>query len=78
MEVAQVCMKLITASNDPLDQVHVDRVGDWLEQAIKQKSDSTFLLAALGNCRERQSRYDDAKTLYERVIKQSPRNAVRK
>jgi cellulose synthase operon protein C len=76
MEVAQVCMKLITASNDPLDQVHVDRVGVWLEQAVKQKSDSTFLLAALGNCRERQSRYDDAKTLYERVIKQSPRNAV--
>ena len=46
-----------------------------MEQAIKQKKDSTLLLAALGNCRERQTRYDDAKTLYESVIKQGPRNA---
>ena len=56
--------------------MQVDRVAGWLEQAIKQKTDSTILLIGLANCRERQGRYDEAKTLYERVIKQGPRNAV--
>ena len=73
---AQTCVEVVTSSNAPPDQVQVDRVAGWLERAVKQKRDSTFLLAALGNCRERQTRYDDAKTLYERVIKQSPGNAV--
>ena len=47
-----------------------------MEQAIKQKTDSAILLIGLGNCRERQELYDEAKTLYESVIKQSPRNAA--
>jgi tetratricopeptide (TPR) repeat protein len=74
--VAKACVEVVISSNAPPDQVQVDRVAGWLEQAIKQKRDSTLLLAALGNCRERQTRYDDAKTLYESVIKQGPGNAV--
>jgi cellulose synthase operon protein C len=74
--VAAACIEIVTSSNDPPDQVQIDRVAGWLEQAIKQKRDSTLLLAALGNCRERQKRYDDAKTLYESVIKQNPRNSA--
>ena len=74
--VAQVCIEVINASNDPPDKDQVDRVARWLEQAIKQKKDSTLLLAALGNCRERQKRYDDARKFYERVIELSPRNTV--
>jgi tetratricopeptide (TPR) repeat protein len=74
--VAKACVEVVISSNGPPDQAQVDRVAGWLEQAIKQKRDSTLLLAALGNCRERQTRYEDAKTLYESVIKQSPRNAV--
>jgi cellulose synthase operon protein C len=73
---AQASVEVITSSNDPPDQLQVDRVAGWLERAVKQESASTLLLTALGNCRERQTRYDDAKTLYERVIKQGPRNAV--
>jgi tetratricopeptide (TPR) repeat protein len=34
------------------------------------------LAIGLGNCRERQERYDEAKTLYEGVIKQSLRNVA--
>jgi tetratricopeptide (TPR) repeat protein len=75
-EVARACVEVVISSNDPPDQVQVDRVAGWLEQAIKQKRDSTTLLTALGNCRERQTRYDDAMTLYESVTKQSPRDAV--
>jgi tetratricopeptide (TPR) repeat protein len=47
-----------------------------LEQAIKQRTDSAFLMLGLGNCRERQERYDDAKTIYENVIKQGSHKAV--
>jgi cellulose synthase operon protein C len=74
--VARACVQVVISSNDAPDQVQVDRVAGWLEQAIKQRRDSIVLLAALGNCRERQKRYDDAMTLYESVIKQSPRNAT--
>ena len=46
--VATACIEVVTASNDPPDPVQVDRVAGWLEQAIKQKNDSTLLLVALG------------------------------
>ena len=35
--VAAACVEVITSSNDAPDQVQVDRVAGWLEQAIKQK-----------------------------------------
>jgi cellulose synthase operon protein C len=74
-EAARACIEVLTASNDPPDPIQVDRVTGWLEQAIKHKNDSALLLAALANCRERQGRYDQAKTLYEDAIKQNTRNA---
>ena len=40
--VAATCIEVVTSSNDPPDPVQVDRVAGWLEQAIKQKNDSTL------------------------------------
>ena len=73
---AATCIPLILSESGPSDSKQFDRVTSWLQQAIKQKTDSALLLAGLGNCRERQERYDEAKTLYESVIKESSPNAV--
>ena len=71
---ATTCVGVIGSSN--ADRRQVDRVAGWLEDAIKQKTDSAILAIGLANCRERQELYDEAKTLYEGVIKQSLRNAA--
>jgi cellulose synthase operon protein C len=71
---AAASLNLVLSTNAPPREV--DRVTSWLEQAIKQRTDSAFLLVGLGNCRERQERYDDAKVVYERVIKQASRYAA--
>jgi cellulose synthase operon protein C len=71
---ARACIEVLTASNDPPDPTQVDRVIGWLEQAIKQQNGSALLLAALANCRERQGKYDQAKTLYENATKQNTPN----
>ena len=67
--VARACINLILTTNARPDSPQVGRVANWLEQAIKQKTDSPLLLVGLGNCRERQEAYDAAKALYERVIR---------
>jgi len=67
---AAICLNLVIAKGARPDSPEVDRVTKWFEQATKQRTDSPVLLLGLGNCRERQERYDDAKALYERVIKQ--------
>jgi cellulose synthase operon protein C len=71
---AAASINLVLSTNAPPRQV--DRVTSWLEQAIKQRTDSALLLVGLGNCRERQERYDDAKAVYERVIKQASQYAA--
>ena len=73
---AGTCIPLILSTSGPFDAEQFDRVTRSLEQAIKQKTNSALLLAGLGNCRERQEFYDEAKRLYESVIKQSSPNAV--
>jgi cellulose synthase operon protein C len=73
---AATCISLIASVDAASNAQHVERVTSWLEQAIKQRSDSTLMRVGLGNCRERQERYDEAKTLYESVIKQSSQNAA--
>ena len=71
---ATICIAVIGSSN--ADSPQFERVAGLLEQAIKQRTDSGILAISLANCRERQELYDEAKTLYEGVIKQGPRNAV--
>jgi cellulose synthase operon protein C len=74
-EIAAIAsIKLVLSTNVPPREI--DRVTSWLEQAIKQRTDSALLLVGLGNCRERQERYDDAKAVYERVIKQASQYAA--
>ena len=73
---AAACIEVITSSNDPSDP-HAGRQGHRLVGASDQtKKRLRILLVGLGNCRERQERYDEAKTLYESVIKQGTRNAA--
>lgn len=73
---AAACIGVITSTNALSDPQQLERVTSRLEQAIKQRTDSASLLLGLGNCRERQERYDEAKTIYQNVIKQGSRNAV--
>jgi tetratricopeptide (TPR) repeat protein len=44
------------------------RVADLVEKAVKAQPDSAMLVVALGNLRERQERYEEAKSLYRRGI----------
>ena len=75
-QLAVACIQVVIVSNDPSDPVQVDRVAGWLEQAIKQKKDSRILLINLASCREQQGRYDEAKALYQSIIKQVTHNAA--
>jgi tetratricopeptide (TPR) repeat protein len=70
--LASACVQVVAASNEPLDRVQIDRISRWLEQALVQKKESTFLIVSLANFREQQKRYDDAKALYQSVIKKDP------
>ena len=72
---AGACINLILSTNARPNSPELGRVANWLEQAVKQKTDSPLLLVGLGNCRERQERYKDAKALYERVIRQGSQTA---
>ena len=74
--VATACIVMVASSNATPDPVQIDRVTRWLEQAIKVRKESILLPIGLGNCRERQGRYDEAKALYQSVIKQVTGNAV--
>ena len=74
--MAIICIQIVIILNNSSDLAQVERVAGWLEKAIKQKSDSTILLINLANCRERQGLYDDAKTLYEKIIKQVAHKAA--
>ena len=72
---AATCISLVGSANPPFDPQQIEKVTGRLEEAIKQKADSPFLLVGLGNCRERQNRYDEAKSLYETVIKRGSHDA---
>jgi cellulose synthase operon protein C len=73
---ASACIAVIDSTKTLSDPQQLERVTSRLEQASKQKTDSTFLLVGLGHCLERQKRYDEAKTIYQNVIKQGSHNAV--
>lgn len=66
---AGTCINLLGSANPPFDRQQVEKVASRFVEAIKQRTDSSFLVVGLGNCRERQNRYDEAKLLYESVIK---------
>ncbi len=70
--IAVVASQVVSASNPPPDAAQLDRITRGLERAIKIMPDSSVLLVTLGNFREQQRRYDDAKDLYKRVIKKAP------
>jgi cellulose synthase operon protein C len=70
--LAAASAQLITSSKPPADKAQVARVAAWLEQALDRKKDSTLLVASLANFREHQGLYEDAKALYQRIIKQVP------
>ena len=75
--VAAACIEVVIVLERPT-RSSAGRQGHRLvgasDQTKKRLRDSCWL--DLGNCRERQERYDEAKTLYENVIKQDARNAA--
>ena len=73
---ASAYVAIITSTRTLPDTKQIERVTSWLKQAIKQRTDSTFLLLGLGNCLERQKRYDEAKTVYQSVINRGNRDAA--
>ena len=74
VELAAATSVSLIISN-PASDLHVTRVTERLEQAIKQKTDSAFLKVGLGNCRELQARFDEAMSLYKDVIDKASGNA---
>ncbi len=74
VELAAATSVSLIISN-PASDLHVTRVAERLERAIKQKTDSAFLKVGLGNCRELQARFDEAMSLYKDVIDKASGNA---
>jgi cellulose synthase operon protein C len=72
---AAACISVVTSAKALSDPEQLERVTSRLKQAIKQRTDSTFLLVGLGNCLEQQKRYDEAKTIYQSVINRGNRDA---
>ena len=78
--LASACVEVLFQSEHP-DPVDLDRVSGWLEQALAKNPQpharaTPFLLIGLGNIRERQGRYEDAKVFYERAIKEGDRGGT--
>jgi tetratricopeptide (TPR) repeat protein len=72
--VTAVCLEILFDSKDPFspksssDEAQCNRVVGWLDQALKVDPKATNLQIGLGNFRERQQRYQDAKEQYLRAI----------
>ena len=76
------CMKVLFGSdaNQVPDATQLGRVAHWMEQELELPTQPhrpvPLILVSLGNIRERQARYEDAKDLYRRAIKQGDRAGV--
>jgi tetratricopeptide (TPR) repeat protein len=78
--VAAKCIEVVTAS-DKDDPAQLDRAAGWLEKALaavpaENLKVTRFLTVGLGNLRERQGRYRDAETLYQRAIDKGDTDAI--
>lgn len=68
---------LYAAKKDPAESLKQStRVAELIEKAIKIKPDSPMLVVALGNVREQQERYEDAKALYRQGIKLGSKDGI--
>jgi tetratricopeptide (TPR) repeat protein len=68
---------LYTVKSDPAQALkQTTRVADLIEKAIKLKPDSPMLVVALGNVREQQERYEDAKALYRQGIELGSKDGI--
>lgn len=68
--VAPTMIEIIFAPKATLDEVQINRVGDWVGRSLEQNPSSALLMIALGNVRERQKRYEESEALYRKAIAQ--------
>jgi tetratricopeptide (TPR) repeat protein len=74
--VAVGCLEALFGSNVPPDAAQLERVADWMKQALVKNPRLITLVLGLGNIRERQERYTEAEALYQEAIKQGDRDGV--
>jgi cellulose synthase operon protein C len=61
-------LDVLFSAKTEIDTAQVERVSHWVERSIQQNPKSSLFLIAMGNIRERQSRYTDAEALYRKAI----------
>ncbi len=59
---------------EPANPDHIKRVEAWLESSTQKAPETTALLSSLADLRDLQGRYDEAESLYRRVIRNEPDN----
>jgi cellulose synthase operon protein C len=78
--LAAACVEIVFQNEHP-DSVDLGRVSGWLEQALAKNALNhpkarPLLLIGLGNIKERQGQYEDAKANYARAIKEGDRDGI--
>ena len=75
-KLSAACLDVLSSSEKRADSSQFDRIAGWLETAIKEKKGTPLLVFNLASIRSEQMRYDDARSLYQSVIKQAPGSAL--
>jgi cellulose synthase operon protein C len=74
--VSAACLELIASPGKPPTPLQYDQIAGWMERAIKEKKGSVVVEFNLASVRSEQLRYDEARAIYAKVIKQAPESAL--
>jgi tetratricopeptide (TPR) repeat protein len=72
--VAAACLAVVSSSEKGVTDEQRDRVGSWLEEALRRQPGSTRIRLALASVRSMQRRYDQIESIYRDVLSASPDN----
>ena len=70
--VAAACLAVLSSGKDVTDEQR-ERVGSWLEEALRRQPGSTRIRLALATVRSMQRRYDRIESIYRDVFERQPR-----
>src|SRR5262249_39084874 len=71
--VAAVCLAVLSSGEDVTDEQR-ERVGSWLEEALRRQPGSIRIRLALATVRSLQRRHDQIESIYRDVLSASPDN----